>query len=168
MRIPESSEHHTGLLSNIAVITVFVGLMAAAIVYFYNSDPDVKDEMMRTLAQQFERSVTNAHWQWQAEGRPQIIMLVHYDFGGKETGRRPIRMAANGYPFVDDNSDSCESLWQGILNMPARLDNFRVVPEYYNDGVDDNGQVQQRCRFRVSTGPYFDYYVNSGRVMTDE
>ena len=77
-------------------------------------------------------------------------------------------MAANGYPFVDDNSDSCESLWQGILNMPARLDNFRVVPEYYNDGVDDNGQVQQRCRFRVSTGPYFDYYVNSGRVMTDE
>jgi hypothetical protein len=161
--IAESSQ--SKLISNIVIVLLFLGAMASAIAYFNNSEPNIKAEIMDNLAEQFSRNVTNAHWQWQAEGRPQMIMLVQYDNEGKERGRQPLRMSSSGWPFVDDNSDSCENLWQGILYIPLRVDGFRVIGEYFENNTDDQAVTERRCRFRVSTGPYFDYYVNSGRVV---
>lgn len=97
-----------------------------------------------------------------------MIMLVHYDRSGKETGRRPLRMSTSGWPYVDGTGESCERVWEGVLDMPTRVDSFRVIPEYFDDGVSDTGEPLQWCRFRLSTGPYFDYYVNNGRVITDD
>ena len=168
------SEHNQrSMISNIIIVLIFLGLMASAIAYFNKATPNLKAEIMQTLAQQFGRNVTNAHWQWQAEGRPNMIMLIQYDNGGKERGRQPLRMALTGWPHVEPNSDSCEALWQNILYLPARVDGFRVIAEYYQqsanaDDIDAQQPVAGYCRFRVSTGPYFDYYVNSGRVVTDE
>lgn len=170
--IAESSQRK--LLSNIIIVVVFMSVMASAIVYFNQSEPKLKEEIMDNLAAQFSRNVLSAHWQWQAEGRPQMIMLVQYEADpepnglARERGRQPLRMTSNGWPFVDDNSDSCESLWQNILYIPAEVDGFRVIGEYYEDDLDENGVMIRRCRFRVSTGTYFDYYVNSGRVIRDE
>ena len=153
------------LLINIVIVLLFLAAMASAIVYFSHNEPNIKAEMMDNLANQFSRNATNAHWQWQAEGRPQMIMLVQYDNRGKERGRQPLRMAASGWPFVDNNSDSCETLWQGILYIPPRVDGFRVISEYYEDITDENTVSQRRCRYRVSTGPHFDYFINTGRVV---
>ncbi|MBT0586873.1 hypothetical protein [Alteromonas oceanisediminis] len=168
------SEHtQRNLLSNIIIVLMFLGMMAAAIVYFNNASPNIKAEIMHTLAQQFGRNVTNAHWQWQAEGRPNMIMLVQYDNSGKERGRQPLRMDPAGWPHVEPTSESCEALWQSILYLPARVDGFRVIAEFYQEPqhtevTNAQGPVSGYCRFRVSTGPYFDYYVNSGRVVSDE
>lgn len=165
--IAETSQ--SKLFSNIIIVLLFLGVMTSAIVYFNNSEPNLKAEIMDNLAEQFSRNVTNAHWQWQAEGRPQMIMLVQYDNAGKERGRQPLRMSSSGWPFVDNNSNSCESLWQGILYIPAQVDGFRVIGEYFEEGSSATDAVaERRCRFRVSTGPYFDYYVNSGRVIRNE
>ncbi|WP_100643537.1 hypothetical protein [Alteromonas facilis] len=156
------------IFRNIVIILAFVGLMTSTIVYLNESEPDMHQEMMDNLAVQFSRSVINAHWQWQAEGRPRMIMLVHYDRTGKETGRRPVRMSAKGWPHVDATSDSCERVWLNVLDMYTRVDSFRVIGEYYDEGVSDTGELLQWCRYRLSTGPYFDYYVNSGRVISDD
>lgn len=157
------------LLSNIIIVVLFVGLMAGSVMYLNESDPNIREQALRNFAQQFSRNVINTHWQWQAEGRPQMIMLVQYSpTTGQEIGRKPIRMAANGWPHVDNNSESCEKLWEGILYVPPQIDSFRVISEFYDDGIDDAGEPQYRCRYRLSTGPYFDYYVNNGRVETDD
>jgi uncharacterized membrane protein len=176
MRDKDIAENNQSkLMGNIVVVAVFLTAMASAITYFNNSEPSLKAQIMDTLAEQFKRNALSAHWQWQAEGRPRMIMLVQYEAASedsndvvKERGRQPLRMAANGWPHVDNNSESCEALWQSILYVPAEVDGFRVIGEYFEDGVDNNGDTVRRCRFRVSTGTYFDYYVNSGRVIKND
>ena len=80
MKSKDVAEHNLNkVLVNLAVVVVFTILMATAIIYVYDSEPDVEAEIMRGYARQFATSATNAHWQWQAEGRPEMIMLVHYD-----------------------------------------------------------------------------------------
>lgn len=167
-----SESRQRNMFSNIVIVTLFVGLMTSAIVYFNSSSPNVQREIMQNLATQFERSATNAHWQWQAEGRPPMIMLVQYDNQGKETGRRPVRMAANGWPTVESQAISCESLWENLLFIPSQVDGFRVIAEYYqiraDQDADSDSEFIGYCRYRVSTGPHFDYYVNNGRVKFDD
>ena len=163
------------LLGNIVVVVVFLVAMASAIVYLYRTEPSLKVEVMNTLAEQFKRNVLSAHWQWQAEGRPRMIMLVQYEAAEpdsndlvKERGRQPLRMSTEGWPYVESSSASCELLWQNILFIPAEVEGFRVIGEYFEDGMNDDGEPIRRCRYRVSTGTYFDYFVNSGRVIKND
>ncbi|NVK54264.1 MAG: hypothetical protein HWE26_01510 [Alteromonadaceae bacterium] len=150
---------------NLLVVVVFVALMGAGIWYVYESEPDIEAEMMQNYAQQFTSSATNAHWQWQAQGRPEMIMLVHYNEEGKEVGRRPVRMAHFGWPKVEPSSASCLQLWEQLLNIPSRVDGFRVLADYYDSDSDEADSLSTRCRYRVSTGPYFDYFIYTGEVQ---
>jgi hypothetical protein len=149
---------------NLTVVAVFTALMVGFIMYFYENEPDVKRVALATLADQFSSSATNAHWQWQAEGRPELILLVHYNIKGQETDRRPISMSKQGWPLMEQTSEGCGKLWEMVLNMPLSISGFRVYPEYY-DGMQLSGKEEDaKCRFRLSTGPYFEYMVYSGQV----
>lgn len=161
-QVAENSLRNT--LINVVVITVFAILMGTAIAYLYDSEPDIEAELMQGYARQFGASATNAHWKWQAEGRPEMIMLVHYDIDGKEVGRRPVRMAHYGWPKVEPNADGCVQLWQQLLNIPARVEGFRVLGDYYASDNEEQVTPNARCRYRVSTGPYFEYSVYTGVV----
>ena len=131
--------------------------------YFYEAEPDVKRVALDVAAKQLSTSVTNAHWQWQAEGRPQIIMMIHYDVDGSEKGRRAIRMNSQGRPAFEQTSEGCGKLWQKVLNLPLSIEGFKVVPEYYQ--AQHNPELNESfCRYRLSTGPYFDYMVLSSRI----
>ncbi len=161
----ENAEH--GLRKvyiNIVVIVVFAVTMVSFIVYFNDSEPDIEARILAQLGKQIESSATNAHWQWQAEGRPEMIMLIHYDGSGKERDRRPVRMSHLGVPWVESSSNGCDKLWRMLLNVPMRVDGFRVFGEYYQGELVNNEPVNSRCRFRLSRGPYFDYQIYSGKV----
>ncbi|BBO29523.1 hypothetical protein AltI4_39110 [Alteromonas sp. I4] len=164
----EADDNLRRVMINLVVIAVFTILMETAIVYMYDAEPDIEAELMDGYARQFAGSATNAHWQWQAEGRPEMIMLVHYDGNGKEVGRRPVRMAHFGWPKVEPNSEGCTRVWEQLLNMPARVEGFRVLGEYYASDNDDAKVPNARCRFRVSTGPFFDYSIYTGVVTRGE
>ena len=158
------AEGSRSIFVNLTVVAVFTALMVGFIMYFYQSEPDMKRVALATLADQFASSATNAHWQWQAEGRPELIMLVHYDIKGQETDRRPISMSKQGWPQMEPTSKGCGVLWEMILNMPLAISGFKVYPEYY-DGVQLSGDAaDSMCRFRLSTGPYFEYMIYTGRV----
>lgn len=164
MKSKDVAEHKLNrLLVNLAVIVVFAILMATAIVFIYDSEPDIEAEIMRGYAHQFATSASNAHWQWQAEGRPEMIMLVHYNKDGKEVGRRPVRMAHFGWPKVEPSSESCLQLWEQLLDTSTRVEGFRVLGDYY--ASDNDKTPNARCRYRVSTGPYFDYSIYTGNVQ---
>ena len=166
LKSKDVAEHNLNrVLVNLAVIVVFTILMATSIVYVYDSEPDVETEIMRGYARQFATSATNAHWQWQAEGRPEMIMLVHYDNEGKEVGRRPVRMAHFGWPKVEPSSESCLQLWEQLLNTSTRVEGFRVLGDYYASDNEGEQTPNARCRYRVSTGPYFDYSIFTGIVQ---
>lgn len=157
-------ETSRSIFVNLTVVAVFTALMLGFILYFYKSEPDVKRVALATLADRFSTSATNAHWQWQAQGRPELILLVHYDLQGRETDRRPISMSEEGWPRMEPTSEGCGKLWEMVLNMPLSISGFRVYAEYY-DGMQLSGnEADSRCRFRLSTGPYFEYLVYSGQV----
>lgn len=165
-----NQQNSTSLLKKLAILMLFVAVMIAFIFYFYDSAPDTKSIIMKERAEQFSTSVTNAHWQWQAEGKPQIVMLIHYEQSKDdpqilvENDRRPILMSHIGWPKTDPTSEGCAKLWQMILNQPLEVDGFRVFAEYFSDVNRDDGEEGSKCRFRLSVGPKFEYRVLTGEV----
>ena len=156
------------LFINIMVVAVFVSLLIAFISYFYRSEPNFQDALLRQLGEQMQSGAITSHWQWQAEGRPEMIMLVHYNKQGKEIGRSPVRIGYTGLPAVKPGSEGCEKLWTSLLNQPMALDGFRVHAEYYRGSLLDKEPVNSRCRFRLSRGTYFDYYIFRGEVVNED
>lgn len=153
---------------NISVVLIFASLMASLIIRFNHTEPDLQAQMLKQYGKEFEDSAINAHWQWQAEGRPEMIMLIHYDSNGRERDRRPVRMAHFGWPWVETTSDGCEKLWQMLLNVPMRADGFRVIGEFYRGDLVNNEPLNAKCRYRLSSGLYFDYSIFRGNVTFDD
>ncbi|ALS97005.1 hypothetical protein [Lacimicrobium alkaliphilum] len=161
----ESENRQLRLIMQIAIVLVFASLMAAFIWYFEDSEEDIQQTTLDLLADEMARSVISARWQWEAEGRPARILQIRYDRNGKETDRRPIAMSHLGWPKVEPSADGCDQLWKTVLNTPMQVNNFRVYGEFF-DGVKMSGKaLDSMCRFRVSTGPYFDYKIYTGQVI---
>jgi len=154
---------------NMLVLGMFIILMVTFISYFIESEPDLKKLEMEMLADNFSSNVTNSRWQWIAENKPARILLIEYGLNDErepvEIDRRPIPMTHLGWPKATPDNVGCEKLWKMILDMPLEVKRFRVYAEYY-DGIDISGQVlDSRCKFRLSTGPEFEYLIYTGRVI---
>ena len=143
---------------NLLSIGAFVTIMVTLIAVFHESPPNRQAIALQQYGERLAHAAINAHWQWQAENKPSMILLIHYNDEGKEIDRRPVRMAHTGWPDVPSNSKGCEKLWQMLLNEPMRADGYRVFGEYYHAENADG----PRCRFRVASGDRFDYYVKTG------
>lgn len=157
-----------GVLINFIIIVLFFVLIATFVWYFNKNEPNVRKTALMTVADSFATSVTNAHWQWRAEGSPERIMLVDYNRAGQETNRRPVTMSDLGWPRVEPGMEGCKGVWDMILDMPLQLDNFRVRAEFV-DGINSGGKIlDSKCRFSVTAGAWFDYYIYTGRVQKFE
>lgn len=159
-----SEESNRTLFIKLVVVLLFALIMATLIWHMNKTEPDIKTTMLETLAEQFGRSVVNAHWQWQAEGRPRMIVLVHYNMQGQEVGRRPVAMSHLGWPRVTPTSKGCGELFNMVMNVPMQVEGFRLIPEFY-DGVKINDNaLESKCRFRLSSGSAFDYEIYTGKL----
>jgi hypothetical protein len=152
------------LIISITVVVVFVGLMATVIVYLLKAQPIAQGTAMEGFARQFQQSVETSHWQWQAQGRPQRIILLHYNAQGKERARMPVRMEHTGRPWVEKNGKGCEKLWLNMLYEPTQADGFKVISEYYPPQGKNKDKEFGFCRYRLSQGPSFDYDLLNGKV----
>ncbi|MCW8091042.1 hypothetical protein [Alteromonas sp. ASW11-130] len=161
-RIKNSTPKHT--LRSVTIIIGFAFVLMTLIIFLNRPEPDFKEAMLEKLAEKFERSVISSYYQWKAENQPEMIMFVHYDNNGKETDRRPVRIARNGWPKVNPTSEGCEDLWRMLLNVPMIIDGFKVFGEFFPGKLDDDELISARCRFRLSSGPYFDYHIDKGTV----
>ncbi|GGW84060.1 hypothetical protein [Alteromonas halophila] len=164
----EASTQSRRLIVNLAIVVIFASVMVGFISYFYQSEPNVQDRLLRSLGDKLESEVVRAHWQWQAQGRPETIMLVHYNDEGAEVGRSPVRFTMNGMPAVKPGSEGCQKLWSSLLSSPMRIDGFLVRAEYYRGTLLDNDPVNARCRFRLSRGTHFDYFIYNGAVEHEQ
>lgn len=165
-----TEERNRSLLLNIVVVIVFLGLMLGFIRHLSDNTPDVRLLSLEQLADRFNTSVHHVHWQWQAEGRPEIVMLVSYsnklgeDRNLVATDRKPIFMNGKGWPQSEPSSKGCEKIWDMVLDTPMDIDGFKVIAEYYAGIKLTGNEIDSTCRFRLSTGPYFEYKVNVGQV----
>jgi hypothetical protein len=166
-----SDEQNRSLFINITVVVVFVTLMLGFILYLNDGSTNLRKLALENLAEQFSTSVSNAHWQWQGEGRPQIVMLITYanklgtDNKLVETDRKPIFMTHLGWPKSESTSKGCADIWDMVLNIPMDIEGFKVFAEYYDGEKLTGNAVDSVCRYRLSTGPYFEYKVYSGQVL---
>lgn len=164
----EQTTNHKAVLINFLIVVIFFVLIASFVWYFNKNEPSIQKTALMTVAESFSTSVTNAHWQWRAEGSPERIMLVDYNRAGQETNRRPVTMSDLGYPRVEPSMDGCKKVWDMILDMPLQLDNFRVRAEFF-DGINSGGKIlDSKCRFSVTAGAWFDYFIYTGRVQKSE
>ena len=166
-----AEERNRSVFFNVTVVVLFVVLMVSFIVYFNQNAPNLRRVTFENLAKSFASSVHNVHWQWQAEGRPEIILLSVFaprlddQNSVVETEKRPVFLNELGWPKADGSRLGCEQIWDSILNMPMEIEGFRVLAEYY-DGTKLSGKyTDSRCRYRLSTGPYFEYKVFTGEVL---
>jgi hypothetical protein len=155
---------HLGLFLSCVIIIAFFVLISTLVWYLYESEPDIERTAMEALSKQFATSVTNAHWQWRAEGEPNRIVLVHYDADGNENNRRPIAMGHLGYPKVEPSSQGCGKLWRVLLDMPLTLNRLKVYAEYYDGIAISDNILDSYCRYRLLNGPMFDYKIYRGRI----
>ena len=166
-----ANEHSRSLFINITVVVVFVSLMLGFILYLNESSGNLRRLALENLADQFSTSVSNSHWQWQGEGRPQIVILITYanKLGDNntlvETGRKPIFMSHRGWPKAELTSEGCSKIWNMMLNMPMNIDGFKIFAEYYDGLKLSNNVLDSVCRYRLSTGPFFEYNVFLGQVL---
>ncbi|WP_438864660.1 hypothetical protein [Neptunicella sp.] len=160
-----ADENLRSLFSNIVVVLLVLIVMGSLVSYFYRSEPDLKKLAMGKLADSFAKSVVNAHWQWQAEGNPPRVLLVQYNAEGKEVNRSPIPMSHLGWPKATPNRQGCEQLWRAVLDVPMTVNNFHVIADYFDGVQNDDDALQSMCRYRLPTGPYFDYQIYTGKVL---
>ena len=169
-----ADERSRSLFLNITVVMVFVALMVRFIVYLNDGSSNLKRIALDNLAEQFSSSVSHSHWQWQSEGRPQIVMSSTYaNKLGKnntliETQSRPVSMSHLGWPKAEPTSEGCSDIWNMVLNIPMDIEGFKILAEYY-DGIKlTSNALDSVCRYRLSTGPYFEYKVFSGHVLREK
>ena len=155
----------TTVLINFIIIVMFFVLVASFVWYFDRNEPNVQKTALMNAADKFNNLVVAAHWQWRAKGSPERIMLIDYNIETKkETNRLPVTMSDLGWPRVEPSMQGCKDLWDMILDMPLQLNNFRVRAEFF-DGVHEGGKIlDSKCRFSVTAGAWFDYFVYTGRV----
>lgn len=161
MKSAKQAQTSRRLIANLVVLLVFVGILGALIVYFNGAEPELKNNMLHQVSRRMQDSATQVRWQWQAEGRPNAIMLVYYNQQGAEVDRRPVRLTSGGLAQVDSNDEACERLWSALLNIPAQLDGFRVRSQFVQSKNSENG-MGRICRYRISGGSYFDYNIATG------
>jgi hypothetical protein len=162
-----SAESHTEkrkLFLNVIVVTLFVGLLGVFAYSMYESGPNIEKVALRKLQERFSTSVNNAHWQWQAEGRPTRILLIHYDELQRETSRKPIEMSHLGWPKAEPNRDGCEKLWEGILDIPLTVNTWKVRAEFYDGEKISDNALDSFCRYQMSLGHGFEYSIYKGKV----
>jgi hypothetical protein len=163
-------ERNLSLFINIIVVMVFVSLIVGFIVYLKDGSTNLRRLTLENFAEQFSTSVSNSHWQWQGEGRPQIVMFITYantlseNNTLEETDRKPIFMSHLGWPKAEPTSQGCADIWNMLLNIPLHIDGFKIFAEYYDGLKLTNNAQDSVCRYRLSTGPYFEYKVLLGQV----
>ncbi|WP_158771960.1 hypothetical protein [Paraglaciecola sp. L1A13] len=159
-----SEERERSIFNNLVVVVVFTSLILGFIFYFNESSPNIRKIALQNLVEQFGKTTLNAHWQWQNEGRPSSILLIEYGAQGDEIGRHPLAMTHLGWPRLEPTSKGCAVLWQEILDLDLEVEGFKMYAEFF-DGVQlSNNALASICRYRLSTGPYFEYKVYTGQV----
>ena len=167
-----ADERNRSLFINITVGMSFFVLMVSFIVYFNNDSTNLRHIALDNLAKQFSTGVSHSHWQWQGEGRPQIVILRTYanKLGENntlvETDRKPVFMSHQGWPKAEPTSEGCSDIWNMVLNIPMDIDGFKIFAEYHDGIVLTNNALDSVCRYRLSTGPYFEYKLFSGHVLS--
>lgn len=159
----KNSERRT-LLLNVAVVVLVLLFLGAFAYSVYETQPSIERVAMQKLAERFSTSTNNAHWQWEAEGRPTRILLIHYDESQRETSRRPIEMSHLGWPKAEASRAGCEKLWESILDLPLTVNTWKVRADFYDgERVADNA-LDSFCRYKMSIGHGFDYSIYRGKV----
>lgn len=152
------------LFLNVVVVTLFVVFLGVFAYSLYETEPNIERVAMAKLAERFSTSTNNAHWQWQAEGRPTRILLIHYDEMQRETSRRPIEMSHLGWPKAEPSRQGCERLWEAVLDLPLTVNTWKVRADFYDGEQVSGNALDSFCRFKMSIGHGFDYSIYKGKV----
>jgi len=150
------------LILSLGAVVLFAAMLGLAISRLNKEESNFDAVELERLGVLFEDSAVSAHWKWRASGEPERILLTHYDSKGSEIGRTPVIMSRDGWPNVEPSSDGCEKLWHSMMTQPMMVNDFKVHGEYYSGVI---GEV--RCRYRLSGGDYFDYYVYRGETIVE-
>ena len=125
------------------------------------------DELLGEAAEFYEREVDYDLKSLTSKIEPILIMIVAAMVLVLALGIfTPMwnMMTHLGWPRLEPTSKGCAVLWQEILDLDLEVEGFKMYAEFF-DGVQlSNNALASICRYRLSTGPYFEYKVYTGQV----
>lgn len=180
------AEHKERTMFELIIIGVLITLLMANFLYaFFKQESSIEEAGFRALANRFTTKVNAIHGQWLMDSRPEIIRL-------RDNLGNTKQIKVNQFGWPDGNS--CEMIWQLVLEMPLTLLNQPISVLELNtqsSALDDNQALLSKktaeksakktaekiaekrtkkttekvCRYYFTQGQYFDYQRHSGKVL---
>ncbi|ASP46312.1 hypothetical protein [Cognaticolwellia beringensis] len=155
------SEKNEKSLTEIIVVIVLVALlMASFIFYFFKQQGQITRAGFESIAQVFSARVTGIRAQWFMDSQPNVVNLKSNQV--QPDGGRVLKVQVNKSGWVDTNNEalSCQIIWQYVMEAPLLYMKEPVGAVL----VEHESQVEPYCQYSLSSGEYFTYHRNNGKV----
>tara|TARA_R110000744_G_scaffold76431_8_gene151474 strand:- start:5038 stop:5544 length:507 start_codon:yes stop_codon:yes gene_type:complete len=155
------SEKNEKSLTEIIVVIVLVALlMASFIFYFFKQQGQITRAGFESIAQVFSARVTGIRAQWFMDSQPDVVNLKSNQV--QPDGGRVLKVQVNKSGWVDTNNEalSCQIIWQYVMEAPLLYMKEPVGAVL----VEYESQVEPYCQYSLSSGEYFTYHRNNGKV----
>ncbi|GLX77867.1 hypothetical protein tinsulaeT_12070 [Thalassotalea insulae] len=154
----EANKRERSLGENVMVVMLVALLMSVFLYYFFQQEKNISQAGFNIAATNFSSKVTAIRAQWFMEHQPAILTIKEQD-GGQ------LKVVLNNKGWIDfgDVADNCRKIWQVLISQELKFINQTVA---VIDVVNTENPLFDACRYRLPSGEYFDYFSNTGRVVS--
>lgn len=147
------------LAERIIIIAGLGIMMAIFIHYFLKNEESVEQAGLTRMAKSFAGKVNVVQSQWQMDNRPNIVRLQVND----SEGNRVIEpIVVNQWGWISSKGAlDCGFIWQQATETPLTFMNEPIGVVVVNLHDAD----KQACRYQISSGAFFEYIPQSGKVV---
>ncbi len=143
---------------NILVVVLVASLMSAFLYYFFKHQQTISQAGFQIAATNFASKITAIRAQWFMENQPLSLMVKE-----KDGSKSAIPLNKKGWVDFAQDGVSCRKIWRVIMVDDLTFINQPVAVMSVSDEVEP---LNNHCRYRLPSGEYFDYFPQSGKVIS--
>jgi hypothetical protein len=158
LQVAEKSEKS---LTEIIVVVVLVALlMASFIFYFFKQQGQITRAGFESIAQVFSARVNGIRGQWFMDLQPRFVTIQSSQM--QPDGGNIVQVPVNKSGWVDTPSTSlpCQMIWQYVMEAPLLFMKEPIGAVL----VEHEKQGLPYCQYSLSSGEYFTYQRQNGKV----
>lgn len=146
-------------LAEQVIIVILLGCLMASFLYrFFEQESELTKVAFDSVSSQFVSQVTAIRAQWFMEKQPNKVYISN---NNKENIGYWVEVNQDGWLASSSDKISCEQIWQWVMRselvfMKQPISVFKIT-KTKNIGDD-------RCRYQLASGEYFEYWPNTGKV----
>jgi hypothetical protein len=159
----ESNSREKTLGENVIIFALIAILMSSFLYYFFKQEQRLTEVGFDAVARKFSSSVLAIRAQWFMDGQPDEIII-------KEKNKPNVTIKVNHKGWIDfnDEKERCQKIWQALMTTDLYFMNQPIAVIEINNVENGSNYTEIKvlniCRYSLSTGESFDYYLSNGKV----